>query len=834
MSYDSFSYDIRSRLPEWWKDDKLAESINLYTQDLIAQILQSLLSSTGVVQPLNVWKSIPEEYHWYHHYKNIDDYLSYETANKEKYINKPTCILYSGDKTIVRVPNTKRKCHAKIKLKLKGGELSQYLDENTGQRKIENKKHNIETLTLRNGNQYIHLYDIPNISTIEISTEDNRILVDGEENNYLTEGQFNKIEPTIKYSDYIEPYIDESEYYTVLIESTDFSEEIMGKEFYINKGITTTNQIFKVISEERKEIVFDIKINETYKKEWGFEYHCDFYLNKEKQGTGILKRLDDTPKKNIQRFRDIDIKNENKETFFTIESTSTINFEIEVYLLKPTYTTQQNIKISTVSAFPIERVDLFGYFCHPFNNKEGYEHIWSKTYEEEKRVVHDRITKQFDCERFYIKVKFFGIDTPLEKGFPQESLATNQAYQTNPMLDKWGKVYGLPRRMYEKKITEDDEPYTFPKYYPYEIEQDYWYEKRMINEYAFNDEAINSYFIKDSDLNNVASLECIYPFMHDIWVYTETIDPDDDTQHKLEVTGKDLCVIKEMDTNGVEWSNIDKLLANKPIDMITLNPYNNETQKLNDFSYQSKNLKLSFCLTPYKDEIPKDINITGIELVFKSKHDIQSNSVTLTSNSYILLPHSFNKEPDKIFINDEFHHWKRNAQYYVIGGETDLFQEKEITREQIFNNNDGHLDFEIGFINQSNYLEALLTIEEVSLNIYYEIVPDEYSIKAKFDSLTLIDGEKEDLLLDIILTNESDKEITNKEVYIIVPPEFELNSPGSYYFDLDTEEEKIVKIEGIKINPVKENNHLKTGLYDILVVCEDKIISNEILVRSQL
>lgn len=736
-NYDSFSYDIRSRLPEWWKDDKLAASINDYTQDLIAEILQALLSSTGVVQPLNVWKSIPEEYHWYHHYQSIDDYLSYETKDKSKYIDNPTCILYGGDTLIARVPNTKRKCHAKIKLKLKGGELSDTLDDNIHDK---TNKTIIDELVFSNAGRDVTLHNIPNVSTIEISTEDNKILIDGEDSGYLIEGEFNKIEPTIKYADYKYP---------------------------------------------------------------------DTHQN-------------------------IPLEDENKETFFTIKTTNTINFELEVYLLKPTYTTEQNIKIATVSAFPIEQVDLYGYFCHPFNNKEGYKHLWSKHYEQDKRTVYDRITKQFDCERFYIEVKFYGIDTPLKKGFPQEPLASNEAFQTNPMLDKWGKIYGIQRREFTKEVTEDDEPYTFPKYYPYDIEQDYWYEQRMVNEYRFNDEAINSYFIKDSDFNNIASLECIYPFMNDIWVYTETIDPDNDTQHKLEITGKNLCKIEELDTDGVSWENPDNLLIDKPIDMITLNPNNNKIKKLNDFSYQTKKLKLSFCLTPFDNDMPKDVDIKGIELVFKSKHDIRSNSVTLTPDSYILIPHGFDDEPDKITINDDFYHWKRNAQYYIIGGETSLFQEEKITREQLFNDNNGFLEFEIGFINESDYLEALLTIEEISLNIYYEIIPDEYSIDAEFNTMTLIEGEEETLLLDIILTNESDKKIKDKEVYIIIPPEFQLESPGSYYFDLDTEEEKVIKIEGIKITPIKENNHLRTGLYDILIASEDKIVSKEILVRNKL
>ena len=57
--FDSLNYDIEERLPEWWKGFGALEPLNEYTQHLIANILQALLTNIGVVQPLNCWKSIP-------------------------------------------------------------------------------------------------------------------------------------------------------------------------------------------------------------------------------------------------------------------------------------------------------------------------------------------------------------------------------------------------------------------------------------------------------------------------------------------------------------------------------------------------------------------------------------------------------------------------------------------------------------------------------------------------------------------------------------------------------------------------------------------------------
>ena len=46
--FDSFDYDIESRLPEWWKGFGALEPVNQYTQKLIAEILEGLLTTLGV------------------------------------------------------------------------------------------------------------------------------------------------------------------------------------------------------------------------------------------------------------------------------------------------------------------------------------------------------------------------------------------------------------------------------------------------------------------------------------------------------------------------------------------------------------------------------------------------------------------------------------------------------------------------------------------------------------------------------------------------------------------------------------------------------------------
>ena len=103
-----------------------------------------------------------------------------------------------NDEIIAYLPNTKRKCHSKIKLRLTG------YGEDSG------ISSNIDLLTITNGSQIIEIKNVSKTSVIEISTEDHQILIDGEIRDDLVSGFFDKIEPTIKYDDYLIPYIDDT------------------------------------------------------------------------------------------------------------------------------------------------------------------------------------------------------------------------------------------------------------------------------------------------------------------------------------------------------------------------------------------------------------------------------------------------------------------------------------------------------------------------------------------------------------------------------------------------------------------------------------------------
>lgn len=712
MAYDSYNYDIKSKLMEWWREDTLLEPINRYSQKIIRDLIGSLMGSFGVVQPFQVWKTLPTEYSWSHTYHSDDEYL------KTPYQGDTSLRLRPNSPIRAYVPNSKRNCHAVIELNLQGDKYG-----------IERP---LKKITLKNANQKITIKDITTTTSIKILTDDDTILIDGVQNNDLINGRFNKIYP------------------------------------------------------QARDLNYD----------------------------------------------NVDIDDENKITYIEIESDSDydIDFDLKIRLIHPVYVTEQNIRIHTLSAFPIEWVKLYGFYCHDFNNKQEWRFLWEKNYKESERVVYDRITKQFDCETFYIQVKLYGIGIPFYYGFPQQILSSNSAFQINDNLDKWGKIYGLPRRAYKTKISEDEEPYTYPPYYNYNIEQDYWYEERLVNEYRHNDDAINTAFVLDSDLDNVGILQCIYPKSQDIYVYTETIKSD--TNNKKQTDYISPTSISE-EGEGATWDNSQQIIEpNSIASEVLLLPNTSETT--NSKENQAKILSIHFDEIP---ELPKNIEIKGLELQLNGLTDIHSTSLILDDRSQLLLPTIYTRENGEVFrtidniqINNDIQYWEKGKKIYTIGGENDLFNLQQIKKEQI---QDG-ITFNLGFKNLNEFLKATIALYSIKLIIHYEIIHDSYDVNVIFDNkeIVLSDDSKQEINMKIELNNNGKVPIVNKNVYIATPKELNITNKKFPSFDLEIGEKFVIgelPQDKIVITPTD-----KTGLYDIIVFCDDKVIRNEITVREGL
>lgn len=758
-SFDPKNYLIKEKLPEWWKQDTFLAPIDTYIQELIVDMVSSLLNNLSVVQPFNVWKWLPEEYNWMHNYYSSDPYLEGRDST-----------LHPGYVTHAIIPNTKRNCHAIIRLSLTGNNHTQY-DEHGEIDKTHQEDVNI---TIKNGYQELRIKDVKNLSVIDIYTEDGTILIDGIENYDLVEGKIGKIQPIPKYPDFMEPYIDEN-------------------------------------GEEKK--------------------------------------------------RPIDIADENKITRLELTADKEVNFDLSVELLHPVYVTEQHIRLATVSAFPLEWVKLFGFYCHDFNPNEGYRLLWEKNYRKDDRVVYDKITKQYDCERFYIQIKLQGIAAPLYYGFPQEELPGNAAFATNKKLDDWGKIYGLPRRLYRKDISEDEERNTFPPYYNYPIEQDYWYEERMVNEYRFNDDANDGLFIKDSDLNNIAILESISPNINDVWVFTETIIPETDIERE---TGELYpCKVTEIkDSQGVAWEDPQALtketLISKPI---SLAPRDGTT--FANFNNTSKTLKFRYNLRDL--DIPKNIEITGIQLKFYAETDMHSSRLALDPVRSKMFLNSIHTRDngDKFSVEEEINvatdiiTWGKGKKRYTIGNKNYLFEQDSISREQLFKKYDndgefvdtGYIDFNIAFTNYDELIEAKLLLKAMTLNIYYKLYQDEFDIEMKLSDRDIVLSEDErDINVVIDVENTGMTEIENKKIFIAVPPELEIvDDKNEFDFDLSIGESFTIG-DGKQINkygkeyndpddmiivrPIEIDGKYRTGKYDIILFCDDKVLKDEITIRQ--
>ena len=714
MAFDTYNYDIKSKLPLWWQEDTFLEPINRYSQDLLKELIGGFLSNLGVVQPVQVWKTLPTEYSWTHTYIENDDLLRTKqggTSSKHLIANTPI---------IAQIPNSKRNCHGIIQLQLNGDNLG--------------TKKNIGKLTIKNANQTITIKNINTMTDIKIFTEDQSILIDGVQRSDLVEGSFNKIYSQAKNDDY----------------------------------------------------------------------------------------------------SNLDIDDENKITFIEIESDTNVYFDLKIKHIHPIYVTEQNIRVYTVSAFPLESIKLYGFYCNDFNYKQEWRYLWEKTYDIEDRIVFDRITKQFDCEIFYIQVKFHGIGFPLTYGFPQEEYHTNTAFNTNKVLDKWGKIFGLPRRYYKSHISDNEEPFTFPPFYKYDIEQDYWYEQRLVNEYRYNEDAINASYIKDSELNNIALLQSIDPFIEDVYVYTETISPSLDNSRNIGYINPTYII---EGGEGVSWTNSSQLENTTLVGAeITLNP---KTDKFlnNEKTYQTKILELYFDDIP---EMPSNIKITGLELKLHGITDIHSDSLALDNRSYLLLPNYSTNIHNEVIENVELiplvmedQSWKKGKNIYSIGGENMLFGLNSLSKEQIENG----IRFELGFTNNSDFLTATMTLYNIQLFIYYEIIMDDYDIDVIFDSKTIVinDPDKQEINITIPLKNTGIVPITNKNIYIAVPPELSISNQTFPPINLDVGEPFVVGENHTDtiddhITITCPNNI--TGLYDVIVFCDEKVIKNEIVVKE--
>jgi hypothetical protein len=83
----------------------------------------------------------------------------------------------------------------------------------------------------------------------------------------------------------------------------------------------------------------------------------------------------------------------------------------------------------------------------------------------------------------YLETSWYYFDFTKKCGFPQSSNDIDITYQPNDILELHAKRYGLFRRSYRDDIQPYEYEKTLPAGYPFLEEQDFWLEKRILEEY---------------------------------------------------------------------------------------------------------------------------------------------------------------------------------------------------------------------------------------------------------------------------------------------------------------------------------------------------------------
>ena len=206
---------------------------------------------------------------------------------------------------------------------------------------------------------------------------------------------------------------------------------------------------------------------------------------------------------------------------------------------------------------------------------------------------------------------------------------------------------------------------------------------------------------------------------------------------------------------------------------------------------QTQILKVEFGDIP---ELPKNIEITGLEVQLKGLTDIHSDSLILDDRSQMLLPTVYTKangetftQIDNIQINNEIQYWEKGKGVYKIGGKNDLFNLPMIKRSQIQNG----LTFHLAFTNLNTFLKATIVLYSIQLIIYYKIIYDSYDIEVELDKQQIIldDPEKQNIVMKINLKNTGEIPVVNKNIYIAHAQGIDVTHTRFPTFDLDVGEE---------------------------------------------
>ena len=455
----------------------------------------------------------------------------------------------------------------------------------------------------------------------------------------------------------------------------------------------------------------------------------------------------------------IPLHNEIVRIFFETDTVyNSMNLKVDVEMHNVVFINEQNIEITSLELIPLDRVELYVYYDFPFNEgASGWKKIGAKTYEPNTRVIYDMITIQHYTRKFYAKVWFKGLDYPYKVGFPcWRDEDEDSIYHVNPRLDVWGEYLGLPRRMYKDNILEEDYYKTFPRFYEFDIEQDFWYYSRLVNEYAWNDLAIDEVDVLDTNEDPILRLHSIDPFVQDFAIHARSHYPE-------EVEGVNYLTFipSEVTQNSskakykqTDFENVFNLLKDDDYPTYTI-LHNKADYAINNETYKSKELDMFFDLS----SLPENVNIDGFEIIIDAEATDNNAS-------------KYNDERTRIQIIDN-----KTCLYEQNIEESDVY---ELERKNIiYGASDRLFGMETVASNIKKVVNQHATIEEnfqgtlgTEVRIPFEIIEDIKieDIKIKYPSGMICNGTYQDGIIKTVLpnTHEIDKEYYFANIYLIV------------------------------------------------------------------
>lgn len=317
-----------------------------------------------------------------------------------------------------------------------------------------------------------------------------------------------------------------------------------------------------------------------------------------------------------------------------------VDLDVTLDLYNAVFTVEQNIEITSIELLPIDKVDLYVEYDFPFRKTEsGWRLAYTKQYQEETNVIYDMITTQLNTKKFYVEVFFRELEYPYKVGFPcYKDAEEDSMYHVNNRLDVWGKILSLPRREYKTNINEIDYPYTFPIFYPFDIEQDFWYYSRLVNEYCWNENAINEVDLIDTQGHNVMRLHSINPFVEDFAIHARTVEPTERENinynfyipQTVTQVPRDVNIDLDNSTDPTPFidihpHNVSEYFQSEFIDIENLLDYSDDAAKITLYNkigkyitynmYKSQELDLFFNLS----NLPEHVNIEGFEFTIDAE-----------------------------------------------------------------------------------------------------------------------------------------------------------------------------------------------------------------------